>query len=80
VWKEAIAVASIRAEQVRLIEEYEDARETYFGAIQLLGSKGETAEVREYMELRRASDEARMEAELAWQCLEKLCAANLGLL
>jgi hypothetical protein len=70
VWNETIAAASVRAEQIRLIEEYENARETYFAAIQLLGSRGETAEVSEYMELRQASDEARMEAELAWQYLE----------
>ncbi len=58
-------------ECARLLAEYEKLESDYGTAIQALGSKRDTGVASEYIRLRTAADEARIDCELARLELEQ---------
>lgn len=59
------------AECDRLLAEYERLEQAYATAVNVLNSSAETANVSEYMRLRAAADEARLDSEVARLQLEQ---------
>lgn len=55
----------------RLLVEYERLENLYVVAVNALNARSETARASEYIKLRAAADEARMDAELARLELEQ---------